>query len=1100
MPGPAVGVPAPWSVGEVVADQYRVLRVHTEGGMGVVYRVRHLEWDVDLAVKCPRPELFGTPEQQERFVREAETWVSLGLHPHVCGCHYVRVLDGLPRVFAEYLPGGSLREWIDDRRLYAGGPAESTARILRLAVEAAWGLRHAHGRGLVHQDVKPANVLLDLDGTAKVTDFGLAQARATGGERVSGGGMTMAYASPEQARREPLDHRTDLYSFAVSVVELFTGEVTWLMGPVVGEALASYRAGGGRGPGSYGPTGRPEADGPPPLPEPVAELLARCLRERPADRPASMAEVADELADIHLQLTGRAIDRGEPREAELRADELNNRAVSMLDLGRAPEAEAAFGAALAADPRHPEATYNSGLMHWRQGGLTDEDLLAALDAARADGGAAGLGPLIDAVQRERGAVGPAAEPTTWTVPWYEYERWTDSPWDGGRTRRAAPDIEIRPTPDGRLALTACDGGVKLWEVATGRCLRELDELRHTVDLDAEGRRAVGVGSDGLVRLFDLGDGRCLRVFTPYYRSGSTTVRSLRLLAEAGLVVGGTSDGTVLGWELTTGRARFILDGFSGGTVEATPDGRLLVFDGPEGVVAVRDPAGAGEQTPLLERRYVHEPCCLSRDGRTVAAAVGDRLRVHGPGPDAEIAAGHGAGHRLALSPDGRLLAGGGLDGAVRLWEPDTGRCLRTFRGHRGHVDAVVFLADGRHLLSAGRDGTARRWPLPEPHPAAARLSRPRRHAELDDLSSRLAALVERAGREHAAGRCAAALDLLSRARALPGHERDPRVLTAWQELARDRRVTRTGLRAAWPARVLYEGAWGAPALAPDGRTVAVRVSGGIQLLGAETGERGPLIEGLSRVHGRLRFTGDGRTVLFAGGDGTLGAWSAATGARLSSARLVLGAGTASFTADGRFVLARGADDGIRLFETATGACRRTLEGDHGRGPNLWGPALWLSPHGRTAVTAGPKHSIGLWDVPTGRRLREFHGHTATVTELLVDADRGVLLSGCGQDRAIRVWDLRTGACLRVLDDQPGGTGALRLSPDGRFVLSLGEDDGALRVWELGTGRCLRVLAGRPAGFSGVEPGPDGGSAVCVRGDGSVQLWCLDWELAVRRQS
>ncbi|WP_308197976.1 serine/threonine-protein kinase [Saccharopolyspora soli] len=170
-----------WRIGQVVDGRYEVVHVHDSGGMGLVYRVRHLEWGADLAVKCPRVELFGTEEQRERFIAEAEIWVSLGLHPNVCGCHYVRVLDGIPRVFAEYVPDGSLRDWIDDRRLYAGDRAAVLARILDVAVQFAWGLAHAHGRGLVHQDVKPGNVLLDVTTSgviAKVTDFGLARAGA----------------------------------------------------------------------------------------------------------------------------------------------------------------------------------------------------------------------------------------------------------------------------------------------------------------------------------------------------------------------------------------------------------------------------------------------------------------------------------------------------------------------------------------------------------------------------------------------------------------------------------------------------------------------------------------------------------------------------------------------------------------------------------------------------------------------------------------------------------------------------------------------------------------------------------------------------------
>ncbi|WP_175411750.1 protein kinase [Streptomyces sp. TRM64462] len=1067
-----------WEVGDVVAGQYEVTGVHTDGGMGLVYRVRHREWDTDLAVKCPRPELFRTPEQQRLFVREAETWVSIGLHPNVCGCHYVRVLGGIPRVFAEYVPGGSLRDWIRDRRLYAGAPAQVLARIMDLAIQTAWGLQHAHERGLVHQDVKPANVLLDSDGTAKVTDFGIARARAAGGdELVSGGGMTMAYASPEQAVGAPLSRRTDIYSFAVSVFEMFTGEVSWLMGPVVGEALAAFR--------TEGPRQGPHPEELVELPAAVADLLARCLYEDPARRPESMAAVADELVLMYGELTGHVFPRPRPYAAELRADELNNRALSLLDLGRTTEAGETFEAALKVDPRHPEATYNAGLARWRQAAATDEDLISALEAARADAqDAERVRPLLDEVHRERGAVGPGAVGDVRDVPWYPYRK---------------PDIEIRLTRDGRRALTAFDGMVRLWDLDTGRCLRELDGMRGPVDLGADGRQAVGVGSDGLVRLWDLTDGRCLQTFTPDYRSGDTAVRGLRLLPEPGLVVAGTSDGTVLGWDVTTGRVRYTLEGFHSGPVQATSDGRRLLFHGGEGMVFLCDPDGAREQTVMPVRNLFGSPLCLTADGRTAAAAApfGGGIHVWDPHTGELLRSFDAPATCLDLSPDGRLLAGASRDGAVRLWDAATGRTLRTFRGHRGEVESVVFLDDGRHLLSAGRDNTARRWLLPEPYTAAIRLSRPRRHAELSSLDGRVAALVEAAEQARLAGRGAVALDLLTQARTVPGHERAPRALAAWRALARDRRVTRTGLRAAWPTRALarFDSEAATLALSPDGRTAAVRLAHTLHVLDAESGERGPVIEGLPDSHGMnvlkgVQFTADGRMVLTANADGSLDAWSVATGTRQAELRLTLGAAAARFTADGQRALVWGADHRVRLWEMASGKCLRTLDGDHGRSPELW-----LAPDGRTAATCGAGNAVQLWDLDTGRCLRVLRGHTAPAEAICAATERRLLVS-CGGpgDARIRLWDTETGACLRVLDEQPGHARAVGLTPDGRFALSRGTD-GALRLWELATGRCLRVLDGPKGGFQDALFAPDACSALSAGADGIVRVWELDWELA-----
>lgn len=215
-------VPIVWQVGDVILDLYEVKEVFTGGGMGLVYRVHHRGWDMDLAVKSPRPEFFEKPTHVENFEREAETWVNLGLHPHTVSCYYVRRLGGIPRIFTEFVDGGSLADWIRSRRLYEGGPDTALERILNVTIQFAWGLHYAHEQGLIHQDVKPGNVLVNNDGTVKVTDFGLAKARVLAGETplsfagqsilVTSGGMTPAYCSPEQANGEPLSRKTDIWS------------------------------------------------------------------------------------------------------------------------------------------------------------------------------------------------------------------------------------------------------------------------------------------------------------------------------------------------------------------------------------------------------------------------------------------------------------------------------------------------------------------------------------------------------------------------------------------------------------------------------------------------------------------------------------------------------------------------------------------------------------------------------------------------------------------------------------------------------------------------------------------------------------------------
>ncbi|MDR1557671.1 MAG: protein kinase, partial [Tannerellaceae bacterium] len=110
------------------------------GGMGKVYRVKHTEWGVSLAMKQPQVHMFRSEEQKQTFISECEAWIRLGLHPHIVSCYYVREIEGVPTVFAEWMDGGSLKEAIENESLYAGGEQESLKRILDIAIQSARGL------------------------------------------------------------------------------------------------------------------------------------------------------------------------------------------------------------------------------------------------------------------------------------------------------------------------------------------------------------------------------------------------------------------------------------------------------------------------------------------------------------------------------------------------------------------------------------------------------------------------------------------------------------------------------------------------------------------------------------------------------------------------------------------------------------------------------------------------------------------------------------------------------------------------------------------------------------------------------------------------
>ena len=165
--------------GEDLLGTYRVISEPIEGGMGSVYRVHHMGWDIDLAMKRPKARFFAEAgaHRKEAFIEECDHWIRLGLHPNIVSCYYVREIGGVPTIFSEWMDGGSLKDKIRDGSLYEGTQEEVRKRILDMAIQAARGLRYSQSNGLIHQDVKPGNILLTPDWNVKVADFGIAQIR-----------------------------------------------------------------------------------------------------------------------------------------------------------------------------------------------------------------------------------------------------------------------------------------------------------------------------------------------------------------------------------------------------------------------------------------------------------------------------------------------------------------------------------------------------------------------------------------------------------------------------------------------------------------------------------------------------------------------------------------------------------------------------------------------------------------------------------------------------------------------------------------------------------------------------------------------------------
>src|ERR1044071_8516806 len=259
-------------VGRVLAARYELEGPVGTGGMSSVFRAHDRLLDRKVALKILHQQYSGDGEYVERFKREARSVASLS-HPNI-----VTVIDRgehADRQFIvfEYVEGENLKRLIERR-----GPAP-VANALELAIQIARGLAFAHQQGLIHRDVKPQNVLLNGDGQAKVTDFGIARSLDVKHGMTQTGTVlgTSDYIAPEQAQGQMVDEHTDVYSLGVVLYELLTTQV-----PFPGE---NFVAAAMRHINEPPP---PIRDKRPDVPPRVEAAVQRAMAKDPADRFATM--------------------------------------------------------------------------------------------------------------------------------------------------------------------------------------------------------------------------------------------------------------------------------------------------------------------------------------------------------------------------------------------------------------------------------------------------------------------------------------------------------------------------------------------------------------------------------------------------------------------------------------------------------------------------------------------------------------------------------------------------------------------------------------------------------------------------------------------
>ena len=261
-------------------DRYQMIERLGGGGMAVVYRARDERLERDVALKFIAPHLSADEAAKKRFLVEARAAASLE-HPNVCTVHEIgETPDGQLYIVMSCYDGESL-----DRRI-ARGPLP-VAEALQIACDAARGLAKAHERGIVHRDVKPANIMLTTDGVVKILDFGIAKLSAASITQTVGVIGTLAYMSPEQAFGETVDARTDVWALGVVLHEMLTAGRPF-RGP--GEQAVLYSI--------LTAELEPVSAVRPEVPPALDPLLRRAIAKKPDDRFANAAEMLAALEEL----------------------------------------------------------------------------------------------------------------------------------------------------------------------------------------------------------------------------------------------------------------------------------------------------------------------------------------------------------------------------------------------------------------------------------------------------------------------------------------------------------------------------------------------------------------------------------------------------------------------------------------------------------------------------------------------------------------------------------------------------------------------------------------------------------------------------------
>jgi WD40 repeat protein len=995
-PAPQPASPALAAVGRFV-----VRKRLGAGAFGTVYRAYDPQLDRDVALKVPNAGVMTDARRVERFLREAKAAANLR-HPHIVPVFDAGRHGDSYYIASAFIAGKPLADTIPE----AGDDFRRAARVVRELAEA---LAYAHEQGIVHRDVKPANLMLDGQDRVHLMDFGLAS-RQDEASRLTNDGAVMgtpSYMSPEQARGQKGEAQpaADQYAAGCVLYELLTGRPPFNGPPAV--VIAAVLTTEPDPPRKYRPG----------VPADLETICSKAMSKRPEDRYPDCRVLAD---DLRRWLDGEPIAARRASAAERaarwvrknpaaatagvvttaagvlavvaaalgvmyqNADRL--RAAAVEEQAKAERAEAiATGARREAERQRAAAAAAGGVA------VQARDALAA---ARETLARVEYGRTMQVAHQEwrEGNVGASRRLLEATRPdlrgweWRYLDRLCNA--DEMTLRHDGDVWAVSFSPDGTRILT---GGrtARVWDAKTGK-------VRLNIEGSGPGTNCAAYSSDG-TRIVTGNQRQAVKVWDAVagvelasLKGHTGHVLAVAFSPDRGRIVTAATDGTTRVWDANTGAEVYRLNAAGAARASFSPDGTRILTTGGH-----RDP-----QDQLVAKVWDAatgaELLALKGHLRSVGAAV--------------------------FSPDGSRVVTGSMDGTARVWNARTGAHVLTLWGHTGAVSGVAFSPDGGRVVTAGEDRTARVW----------------------DAKTGAEVLVLRG---HADTVYAAAFS-----------PDGSRVVTGSMD----------GTAKVWDARAGAEfrpnAAGGASFTADGTRTVSHSSNQVGAVYDAHTGRMLTTLKGhTDRVAGAA-LSRDGAWVVTAGLDNVAKVWDARTGAEVATLRgHTNGVLSCAFSPDGAHVVTGSYDRTARVWDAKTGAELFAL-----KAYTIQGSTALFSPDGAHLLTAGG--GVKVWDAKTGVERLELKGAGSEVDCAAYAADGGRIVTG-SRDGAARVWDAKTGAELLVLKGHTGPVHAAGFSPDGARIVT-GSLDRTARVWDAASGAELLALKS-PNQVMDVAFAPDG---------------------------